>query len=359
MPGLSIQQLGDLLQTTLENLPQGEFEVAFKYQSYPICDKWFRKQRRRESSGTAISRRVQLKTNGSARFVQLYEATPNNVVDTMSTIRADWVHAEAKHHYESHEIDMNREPAKLVDLIKSRRVAAYMDIADIIEQKAWQTPPDQNDLKFPLGVPYWINYLPAGTVDYDGSFNGHQALYGDGTTSSTVGGIDGSLAANERWRNFAGTHTGMNQRTIDLLRRAIRRTNFTPPISVRDLYRGPASQVRLYSNQDMADEYERMVNAGGDDRNGDLNPFGGILTFKRIPWIAIPALDDEPYDPIFGVNHAHFYPEVLRDWWMKEDEPIRDRDWRHVYTVGLDSSFQFFCTNKRAAGFALSEAIPA
>jgi len=357
MPGVPIDDLQDLLKTGLEKLPSGEFEVALKYQSYPICDQWFRRDRRRVRAGHAISMRVQLKTNGSAQHVLLYEPTPNNQVDTMAEIRADWVHAEAKMHYEAHEIDMNRAPAKLVDLIKERRIAAYMDIADEIEDRAWDTPQSTSDTRHPFGVPYWISYVDQNSTDYTGGFNGTQVIYGDGATSNVKGGINGSLSENERWANWCANITGMNMSAIDTLRRAIRRVNFRPPMSVRDLYSGPASRLRLYSNQDYADEYERLVNAGPDDRNGDLNPFGGILTFKRIPWIAVPALDSNSYRPIYGLNHQHFFPYVLRNWWMKEDSPVRDRSQRHVMTVGIDCSYQFFCLNVRAGGFVLSDPV--
>ena len=358
MPGVPTSALLDLLSTTLDKLPQGEFEVAFKYQTYPICDQWFRRNKRRVQSGKSISMRVQLKTNGSARHVLLYEPTPNNQTDTMSEIRADWVHAEAKMHFEAHEVDMNRAPARLIDLVKERRVAAYMDIADELEARAWETPPTSTDVHYPFGVPYWINFVTPGTTDYTGGFNGVTAIFGDGSTTTTVGGINGNLAVNERWRNWCANHTGMNPTTIDTLRRAFRRVAFTPPMSVRDLYQGPSSQLRLYTNQDFADEYERMVNAGPDDRNGDLNPFGGILTFKRVPWIGVAALDAAAYSPIYGINHGHFFPYVLRDWWMREDEPLRDKAQRHVFTVGLDCSYQFFNTNKRAGGFVISDPIP-
>jgi len=353
MAGVTTTALLDVLSTGLAKLPQGEFEVALQYQQYPIVDQWFRRHKRRVASGHSISMRVQLQTNGSARHVLLYEPTPNNQVDTMSEISAGWVHAEAKLHFEAHELDMNREPSKLIDLMKERRVAAFLDLADEIETRAWTTPPTAASTKFPLGVPYWINFLNTGTTDLTGSFSGQTAIFGDSATTTNVGGIDGSVAAFARWRNFAANHLGMNMDTMDTIRRAIRRVGFTPPVTIRDLYRGAASQLRLYSSQDYADEYERMVNAGPDNRNGDLNPFGGILTFKRIPWIGVPALDSVSHNPIYGLNHAYFFPYVLRDWWLKEDEPIRDRSQRHVFTVGIDCSYQFFCLNRRAGGFVL------
>lgn len=354
MPGVPANLLLDLLSTTLEKLPSGEFEVALKYQTYPICDQWFRRERRKVMAGKSISLRIQLQTNGSARHVLLYEPTPNNQVDLMSSITADWVYLEGKMHYEAHEVDMNRSPAKLVDLVKERRIAAYMDMADEIEERAWDVPIDSSDGRHPLGVPYWINFLDTGTEDYDGSFSGKTAIYQDGSTTTTVGGIDGSLAENEKWRNWAANRsTVFDMALIDTLRRGLRRVKFRPPVTVRDMYSGPASTLRIYSGQDDADEYERLVNAGPDDRNGDLNPFGGVLTFKRIPWIAIPPLDTATYQPIYVLNHRQFFPYVLRNWWMREDEPIRDRSQRHVYTVGIDCAYQFFCTNRRAGGFVI------
>lgn len=357
MPGVTIDQLQDLLKTTLENLPSGEFEVALKYQSYPVCDKWFRRDRRRLTSGTSISRRIQLKTNGSARHVALYEPTPNNQVDTMAKIDVDWVYTEAKMHYEAHELTMNRSPSKLVDLIKERRVAAYMDLADLIENDLWQTPQSSSDTRSPLGVPYWLSYVSKGTVDYTGGFNGTQVVYGDGTTSNSIGGIDATLPENSRWANWCANITGMNMSTIDTLRRAIRRVKFRPPENVRDLYRVPSSRMAIYSNQDYADEYERLVNAGPDNRNGDLNRFYGDLYFKGIPWIAVPALDSNAYRPIFGINHQYFFPYILGDWWLKEDKPIRDRGQRLVFTVGVDCAYQTFCLNRRAGGFVLSDPV--
>ena len=40
--GISNADLLDLTRTTLQNLPDLEFETALKFQEYPVCNIWFK-----------------------------------------------------------------------------------------------------------------------------------------------------------------------------------------------------------------------------------------------------------------------------------------------------------------------------
>ena len=349
MPGVTVDNIPDVLTATLENLPQrGEIELALKYRNYPICDQWFRGGKKQVTGGEKISRRIQLRSNGSARHVDLYEVTGNEQVDTMEKIEAPWVHVEAKFHIENHEVLFNKSAAQIVDLVKSRRLAAYQDYVDEIEAKLWASPDDSGDTKHPYGVAYWCNFLETGVTDPTGGFNGKTVVYGDGTTSTSVGAIDGNNTLNSRWRNWAATYTDINATFIDTLRNTVDEVDFEVPISLRDLYKGRASRTRIYSSKATRRKYQKLVNAGPDDRNGDLEPaFGNMLTFMRVPWIGVSALDGVSYSPVYVLDHQHFFPYVLEDMWMKEGKPMTDRSQRHVHTVGIDGSYQAFCLNRR------------
>lgn len=300
-----------------------------------------------------------MRETGTARHVGLYERTPNPVGSTLAEVNAHWTHTEGKMTYERREFVMNASRAEIISILKARRTECYQDIANLIERSCWFAPESASDKINALGTPYWINPLAPGESDAVGGFNGTTVVFGDGSTSTIVGGIDKSLAENRRFRNYAATRGAFGVGVLEQLRRMAGRLDFMGPQVVRKENGSMVPIWGWYSNQDDADGYESMVNSGPDDKKGDFSPFNGQLAFKRIPWYRVPALDELVYEPIYLLNHAHFFPYVLRDEWMKEDDPVREPNARNTFTVGVDCSWQLFCTNVRSGGGVLHRPIAA
>lgn len=368
MPGgISNTSLLDLLATTLENLPSLEFETALNYQEYPVCNQWFQGDKVQIDSGTSIKRNIILDTSGNARHVRLYQKTPINVSDVHNQITAPWVQVQTHWGVERREMLRNRKPAKFIDLVQSRRVDGMLDLADLLEQKAWATPSSSTDDLNPYGLPYWISFLGNTGADAAGGFDAYTVRFGDATTSTTKGNINGTPET--KWRNYAATYTTINETFTTRLRRAFHACNFKSPMLVKDLKEGPASKFRLYMGLDSLTDYETLVTAANENIGRDLDPFHGMTTFRRVPIVYTPQLDEVTVtdggsnsftpDPVYGVNHAKFFPIVQDGDWMRESEPIKDVEQHNVLTTFTDGSYNFFCKNVRAGGFVLHKIIPA
>jgi hypothetical protein len=138
------------------------------------------------------------------------------------------------------------------------------------------------------------------------------------------------------------------------MRRAFHLTNFKSPTIAKDLKDGPTSKYKLYTNVSVLTEYEDLATKSNDNIGSDMDPFHGNTTFRRVPLVYLPVLDADVDNPVYGVNHAMFYPIVMSGDWMREDGPKSDIESHNVFTTFVDGTFQIFCKNRRKAGFVLS-----
>jgi len=369
--GIPNTALLDLLATTLKNLPQGEFETALDYQAYPVCNKWFQGDKKQTQSGTSIQRNIILDTSGNARHVRLYQKTPINVTDVQHAITAPWCQVQTHWSIERREMLRNRKPAKFIDLLKGRRVDATLDLANLLEERAFLTPNSSSDDLNPYGLPYWLSHRQDGVTSAtdDGDFEAYTVRFGGGTSSTTKGGIDGSLTANANWKGYASVYDAINVDFVNRMRRAFHATNFKSPMIVKDLTSGYTSNFRIYMALDELTAYEALVTSANDNLGRDLDPFHGMTTFRRVPIIYTPVLDSftiiggsatsNSSAPVIAVNHNQFYPIVQEGDWMREDGPMRDVEQNNVMTTFLDGSYNYFCKNVRQAGFVLHKTVTA
>jgi hypothetical protein len=348
--GVSNSALLDLTRTTLENLPNMDFEVCWDYQQYHCINKWFQSDKVQEESGTSIKRNIVFDTTGNARHVRLYQKTPINVTDTQVELTAPWVQAQTHWSIERREILRNRKPAAYINLLKSRRIDATVDMANMLEEKAWGAPVNSSDDLNPRGLPYWLTKLDSTASD---GFNSDTVEFDDLTQSNEIGAINASTAANARWKSYAAKYTAVNGEFVKKMRKAFHQTNFQSPMTAKDLTDGPKANFRIYMGVDELVEYEDLATKQNDNNGADLDPFHGTTTFRRVPIFYAPLLDSDTDDAIYAVNHAKFFPIVLEGDWMREDEPFIDIEQHNVITNFIDCSYQFFCTNRRLAGFVL------
>lgn len=365
--GIKNTQLLDLLATTLPDLPDNDFEVAWEYRDYEVCNRWFQQDKIDVDGGVTIDRRIMLDNSGAARYVRLYQPSTPNVADVQKRISVPWVQLEVDWSVERRELLRNKSSAKgFIKLIMSRRVDAMSALADLLEEKAWAVPDSATDDLLPYGLPYWL-VLAADGTDTDGAFNGQTVRYGDGTTGTTRAGLDS--ATHPKWRNWTAQYTSVNRTLMKRMRKAFRAVRFRSPVTVKDMTEGPSSNFRIYMDLDTVVEFEEVAHTQNDNLGGEVAAFGGSTTFRRIPLIDIPQLDTYTVidggsntfspDPIFMVNHSKFYPIVQEEDWLVESDPETDRTLHNVFTTFVDGSHQFMSTNLRTAGAVLHKVIPA
>jgi hypothetical protein len=358
--GISNTDLVDLQKTTLENLPNLDFEVALNYQQYNVVNEWFKTDKVQVESGTSIVRNIILDTSGNARHVRLFQKTGLNIADVQTRITAPWVQVQSSYSIERREALRNRKPARYIELLKSRRIDGMVSLADLLEQRAWVAPESATDDLNPRGLPYWLSkVVPANGTGYVaatdaiGSFSGRRVRYNGGTDVLTdKGGIDPTAQA--KWRNWADTYTGIDADFVKRMRKAFHATHFKSPMLASDLKDGPSSKYRIYMGLSNLTEFEDLTTKANENLGADLDKFHGITTFRRVPVMYTPQLDTDADGVVYGVNHAKFYPITLDGDWMRESDPMSDVEQHNVITTFIDGSYQFFCTNIREAGFVLS-----
>lgn len=365
--GISNSDLIDLQRTTLENLPDMEFEVALRYQEYNVVNQWFTKEKMDVESGTSIKRNILLENSGNARHVRLFQKITLNVGDVQSQITAPWVQVNANYSIERREALRNRKPAMYIKLLTSRRMDSMLALADLLETRAWLTPETSADDLNPRGLPYWLSkVIPTNGTGYSlaldgangqtvgGGFVGRRIRYNGGTDVLTdKGGIDPTAQA--RWRNWADVYQAIDADFVRRMRRAFHATSFKSPMLAKDMREGPQSKYRIYMGLNTLTDYEDLATKQNENNGPDLDPFHGVTTFRRVPILYTPQLDSDADSVVYAVNHAKFFPIVQEGDWMRESEPMMDVEQPDTMTTHVSGSYQYFAKNVREGGFVLSK----
>jgi hypothetical protein len=193
-------------------------------------------------------------------------------------------------------------------------------------------------------------------------FYGYNPVYGDGTTAANTGGIDASststVAGASNWRNYTAAYpnTEFDLSATRERKWAFLKLMFSPPEQLSDLgVGGAANKYRIYMNDRTIVAYEELAQAQNDNLGADLQPFNGVTTFRKIPVKYAPLLDTDTTDPIYLVNHDHFFPVIRDGEWEREEEPMTDQTTPTVLTVNIFGYYLIFCDNRREAGGVISK----
>ncbi len=354
--------LADLIATTLNDLPNQEFEVAWDNQDYEFC-RIYQNERMEIDGGPNIERKVMLDNTGNARYRRLFDTDEPSVGDVMHTITVPWCQIGTNYSWDRLEIMRNKNSAKgFVNLMKVRRVDGLWSIADLIEDRAWKTPDTSTDDLYPYGIPYYLTFFTdtSGTVNTGSGFNGVATKFQDGTYSGVIAGIN---AVNEaKWRNYCALYTQVNNAMLKTFRTAFVATRFKPPLFINDPSNTRNAQKRVYASLDIVTDLMDLADQKDDRHSGKdvLSNLkvddGGLCFVNRLPVIYIPQLDGVDYTPIYCVDFAKIIPFVQDGYWMEEGEPMTDRGQHTTFTVFLDGSHNNLCLNRRTCGFVLHKA---
>ena len=363
--GVDNALLLDLIATTLKDLPKTQFEVMWDNQAYEFC-RIYQQQRRRIDGGTSIERNVVLDETGAASYRRLFDTDNPTVENIHHKINVPWCQLGTNYSWDVLEIMRNKNSAKgYIDLLESRRMERLWGWANLLEERGWKTPTSATDTLYPYGVPYFINFVTAGSTI--GGFVGQTIRYQDGSTGVTCAGISGADEA--KWRNYADTYVKVDNALLRKLRKAFLLTRFRPPAFIKSPGKDqPGTSVRIYVGSDTAVEMmdladKRDDNSGPRDLAGKaLIDVEGVTYFNRRPIVFVPQLDtgtdNTAYDPIYCVDWSKLQPIVQDGYWMEESKPMIDRLQHTTVTVFLDGCHQNLCTNRRTVGFVMHKAIP-
>lgn len=349
--GVTMAQLVDLTRTTQAALPfDGEFETTLQDPQYHAINKWFREGNVSVQGGHQIQRNIVLNPQGNAQFVLPYQKVAVTQEDQHQQITARWSQVLTRYSISRQELAANRGKAKVINLVKSKRMMAMVDLAQILEIGAWTSPDTANDTRSPFGLSYWLNKANS-AVSSTGDFIGQTIRYATSGTTTTKGGIDGSTAANAHYRNWAFTYDAIDADFVKRLREAFFASDFQSPLIATDLQKGPMSMYKIYMGRRVMTEFTDLTTRSNDNLGSDLAPFEGNVSFRKIPVLHAPRLNGDTDDPVYGVNHNKFKPYIMDGEWLVESEGETDVEQPGVITTTIYGQFQFFCTNPREGGF--------
>lgn len=332
--------IADLVSITLKDLGRGKFtEIASSLQEYIALPNLLRKERIAFGSGTGVTFNVMTKTSGAAKNTGLFAVDQVNVGDVMATGTVPWRHTKTDFAIERREVSMNRNPARVVEILKVRRIDAMIDLAKKMETNFWNDPPDDNET--PFGVPYWI--VRNATSGLNGgnptNFSGGAAGL---TNASTSGGA--------QWANHTERYTSITK--TDLIRKwrkAATLTNFMSPVAVPEYNMG--NRYGYYTGYNIIGEVEELLEAQNDRLGNDIASMDGRLIFRKTPVTHVPHFNSEvpnsSRDTLYGINWGVFKIAVLRGEYLRETGPMVAANQHNTLQMHIDLSYNFVCYDRK------------
>ena len=287
-------------------------------------------------SGKEFQWNLQYQTSGTARHVGLGYTAVTNIRDTTAQASHPFRHGTFNWSFEDREVMFNRSPAKIFDLVDTRRKAAAGDWVELEETKAWRCPA-LADEDSPHGLPYWI--VKNNTVGFNG---------GAPTGYTVVGGLNPSTAVGGRWKNYTGQYTAISEADlVDKLETAMDLTKFEPLSDKGASDYNTGDKYVLFCNQATRQGFKRVAKSFNDNLGFDLDPAAGKVTFRRvsIEWIA--KLDEDATNPVYGVNFGVFKTAILKGDWMHETRIEKNPVQPRMKTVHTDCTFNYYTYDRR------------
>jgi len=356
MGTVQAEDIDDIVAGTLRDLGAPKFsQVAQELQRYPVMKEWLQKDRVVFDDGYGIQRTIADETIGAASHLGLFEEDDVDVGDHLVNMTVNWIHAQTKWGYDVREKSMNAGSSKIVDVVEVRRDMAILDLAQIFEERAWQVPSTTDTIN-PFGLPYWVVYNA--TDGFTGATPG---------SHTTVGGINPTTHPN--WKSYNATYVNFtDDDALDLMRTAHRKIGFISPLDRREYYNF-GKRYRIYIDNDTMNAVDRISRANNESLGIDLDAVGAgsrpgrmrgsmsISTideapvFKRIAFVWVPYLDDNMVagsNPLYMIDNEAFRTGILKGHYMRKTGPQQSPKQHNVRECFYDTSYQYFCVNRRA-----------
>lgn len=332
---IQADDLADLTLVTLRDLGRLKWtDIGTDLQEHYATSHILRKERVGFDSGYGIQFNVRPTAGNQAAWVGLFEVDDVNVPDVMVQGNVPWRHLQSKFAVERREMAMNRNPARIVELIKLRRITALVDQADLLESAWWGVPTSSTD-GLPFGIDYWV------TKNATAGFNGGNHA------NFSAGPANINRDTFTRWRNYTDQYQSVSKDDlIRKLRRASRLTGFMAPFPQDVQEYNAGNRYSYVTNIDVLERIEELAEGQNDDLGPDIASMQDRTLFRKrsIDWI--PELDSDTQDPFYGINWGVMKAIFLRGEYMVETTVTGAPQHTTVRTF-IDSSFNFVCYDPR------------
>ena len=311
---LQATSITDIVNLTQHELGPGKMtEVATLVPQHVGWRKIMKQNRIMIRSGDDIRFNLMHTHNDSARAVGVGADDVYNMPDLSTKGVVDWRHITSNYVLEHHIIDMNREPARIVEYAKEQQMGQLVAVAEKFEDRIWRVPAISDTTNF-HGIPTYIVKSNTAVTTNNG-FNGTVP-----SGYSLVAGLDPvSAALTAKWSNYATQYNSVTAADlVSKARRAAVYTHWVPPIDdkpVGDYNSG--DNYGFYTNYNVIGACEDIAVSQNDNLGPDIASMDGKVLFRRTPLTQVFKLDDDTTNPLYGINWGVLKIVILSGWWGK------------------------------------------
>lgn len=337
--GLVHTEIADLVALTQEQLvKRGAFvDLQTDLQDHVLVrELWKGRNKKVFQGGFPWRFDLQIDKSDAAEWVGLYESDSAAFGDTMIHGTVQPRHINTKYIYDLREPDLQRGPEKIVDYVKTKYTAMYVDLFDKLEQTFWGKPADSTDEKTAYGIGYWI------LKNVTEGFNGENPV------GFAAGRANINSTTYTRWSNYGGAYTEVSR--ADLVRKMqtmARKIRFRSPVSHPEPVLG-GMKNGIYANSATVGLVTEFLESQNMNIGYDLGGRNG--TFNSTPLTYAPYLDSDTDNPLYFIDWKYIQLGVLAGWENNITKPYMVQGMHNVRRVDMDATMQMICTNLRRQG---------
>ncbi len=347
------QDISDLLITTLNKIRREKFIDMSQELTEYIVVPYLLTQRGGlmvKKGGVGIEETLMVEHGGRSRFVGEYDEDVIVVIDHLKKMKLFYSLLTDNLAYTRSEILNNRGKERVNNIIKPRRRAMYLRVAETMEENFFATPDADDDLT-PWGLKYWI--VKNATAGFNG---GYPAGF------TRIANIN--LTEVPQYKNYTDNYTAISKADLIIkMRRAHRRTNWRSPRKDPGVEGDTSPRRLLLCNEEVLEGIENIGEAQNENlgrdiasMNAGLNRFRGTglketpdgeILFKKHPVVYARPLDSDTSDPVYGLDMFTFHALTQAGDNMRLGDfspaPLQHR----VFVAHLDHKHQTINTNRR------------
>jgi hypothetical protein len=347
------QDIEDLLTTTLNTIRKDRFiDMSQELTEYIVVPYLLTKNGglKVKKGGVGIEETLMVEHGGRSRFVGEYDEDVLTVIDHLKKMKLFYSLLTDNLAYTRSEILDNRGKERINNVIKPRRRAMYLRVAETMEENFFQTP-DADDSLTPWGLRYWI--VKNATTGFNGG-------YPAGFTRIA----DINLTEVPQFKNYTDVYVAVSKTDLILrMRRAHRGTKWVSPRKDPGVEGDTSPRRLLLTNETVLENFENIGEAQNENLGRDiasmdagLNRFRGTgvrqtpegeILFKRHPLVYARPLDDDSTDPVYGLDMFTFHAMSQKGDNMRLGDFRQAPNQHRVFAAHLDHKHQTICTNRR------------
>lgn len=336
---ITASSVADLITSTLKDLNRNELTVnVTDLQRFTVLPMIAKNHMMKKQSGTHIQLNYMYRNSGTFSNVGLYYVQSGGVIDMLTNGNIPWCYSQNHCDWEVREVAMNRSPARIVDLVKTRRLGMEYDTHEGFETNFWGKPTDSTDTTTPWGVDMFI-VGASGTPSFQGGAPSGWTTYAS-INSTTY----------PRWQNWAGVYTSISKADlIRKIREAMYKTEFiVPPKLSTQSHETGRDNVEMFTTYTVVQTLEEIAEGQNDNLGNDLASKDGMVKIRRASIIPVPKLDaTTSTNPVYGINWATVGLATMDGQFSVEDPAEKVPNQPTTVRVNVNYMYNFACVDRR------------